>query len=79
MRKYIWIALIAAVGLAGCSSTPTTEAPVDDRSATALTRVNAASSFMMPSRFGRPFLDRAVGKERNPTRTACPRNCPRHR
>ena len=35
MRKYIWIALIAAVGLAGCSSTPTTEAPVDDRSATA--------------------------------------------
>jgi peptidoglycan-associated lipoprotein len=35
MRKYLWIALIAAVGLAGCSSTPTTEAPVDDRSAAA--------------------------------------------
>ena len=35
MRKYFWIALIAVVGLAGCSSTPTTEAPVDDRSATA--------------------------------------------
>jgi len=34
MRNYLWIALIAAA-LAGCSSTPTTEAPVDDRSATA--------------------------------------------
>ena len=32
MRNYLWIALIAAA-LAGCSSTPTTEAPVDDRSA----------------------------------------------
>ena len=35
MRKYFWIALVALVGLAGCSSTPTTEAPVDDRSAAA--------------------------------------------
>jgi peptidoglycan-associated lipoprotein len=34
MRNYLWIALIAAA-LAGCSTTPTTEAPVDDRSATA--------------------------------------------
>ncbi|HEX2390859.1 MAG TPA: peptidoglycan-associated lipoprotein Pal [Casimicrobiaceae bacterium] len=32
MRNYLWIALIAAA-LAGCSSTPTTEAPVDERSA----------------------------------------------
>jgi peptidoglycan-associated lipoprotein len=32
MLKYVWIAMIAAA-LAGCSSTPTTEAPVDDRSA----------------------------------------------
>jgi peptidoglycan-associated lipoprotein len=32
MLKYLWIAVIAAA-LAGCSSTPTTEAPVDDRSA----------------------------------------------
>jgi peptidoglycan-associated lipoprotein len=31
MRNFFWIALIAAT-LAGCSSTPTTEAPVDDRS-----------------------------------------------
>ena len=31
MRNYLWIALIAAA-LAGCTSTPTTEAPVDDRS-----------------------------------------------
>ena len=30
MRNYLWIALIAAT-LAGCSSTPTTEAPVDER------------------------------------------------
>ena len=34
MRNYLWIALIA-VALTGCSSTPTTEAPVDDRSAAA--------------------------------------------
>jgi peptidoglycan-associated lipoprotein len=32
MRKYLWIGLIAAA-LAGCSSTPSTEAPVDDKSA----------------------------------------------
>ena len=32
MRKYIWIGLIAAA-LAGCSTTPSTEAPVDDKSA----------------------------------------------
>ena len=32
MRKYLWIGLIAAA-LAGCSTTPSTEAPVDDRSA----------------------------------------------
>ncbi len=32
MRNYLWIALIVAA-LAGCSSTPTTEAPVDDRGA----------------------------------------------
>src|SRR4029078_8881761 len=32
MRKYLWIGLIAAP-LAGCSSTPSTEAPVDDKSA----------------------------------------------
>jgi peptidoglycan-associated lipoprotein len=32
MLKYVWIAVIAAA-LAGCSSTPTTEAPVDDRTA----------------------------------------------
>jgi len=31
MRNYVFIGLIAAA-LAGCSSTPTTEAPVDDRS-----------------------------------------------
>ena len=31
MRKYLWIGLIAAV-LAGCSTTPSTEAPVDDKS-----------------------------------------------
>ena len=34
MRNYLWIALIA-VAFAGCSTTPTTEAPVDDRSAAA--------------------------------------------
>jgi peptidoglycan-associated lipoprotein len=32
MRKYLWIGLIAAA-LVGCSSTPSTEAPVDDKSA----------------------------------------------
>ena len=32
MRNYLWIGLIAAA-LAGCSTTPSTEAPVDDRSA----------------------------------------------
>ena len=32
MRKYLWIGLIAAA-LAGCSTTPSTEAPVDDKSA----------------------------------------------
>jgi peptidoglycan-associated lipoprotein len=31
MRNYFWIGLIAAT-LVGCSSTPSTEAPVDDRS-----------------------------------------------
>jgi peptidoglycan-associated lipoprotein len=31
MRNYFWIGLVAAT-LAGCSSTPSTEAPVDDRS-----------------------------------------------
>jgi peptidoglycan-associated lipoprotein len=31
MRKYLWIGLIAAA-LAGCSTTPSTEAPVDDKS-----------------------------------------------
>jgi peptidoglycan-associated lipoprotein len=36
MRNYLWIALIAAA-LAGCSTTPTTEAPVDDRSTTGTT------------------------------------------
>ena len=36
MRNYLWIALIAAA-LAGCSTTPTTEAPVDDRSAAGTT------------------------------------------
>jgi peptidoglycan-associated lipoprotein len=34
MRNYLWIALIAAA-LAGCTTTPTTEAPVDERSTTA--------------------------------------------
>ena len=32
MRNYLWIGLIAAA-LAGCSTTPSTEAPVDDKSA----------------------------------------------
>jgi peptidoglycan-associated lipoprotein len=32
MRKFLWIGLIAAA-LAGCANTPSTEAPVDDRSA----------------------------------------------
>ena len=32
MRNYLWIGLIA-VALVGCSTTPSTEAPVDDRSA----------------------------------------------
>ena len=36
MRNYVLIGLIAAA-LAGCSSTPTTEAPVDDRSGTGTT------------------------------------------
>ena len=36
MRKYVLIGLIAAA-LAGCSSTPTTEAPVDDRSSAGTT------------------------------------------
>jgi hypothetical protein len=31
MRNYFWIGLVAAT-LAGCSSKPSTEAPVDDRS-----------------------------------------------
>jgi peptidoglycan-associated lipoprotein len=34
MRNYLWIALFAAA-LVGCTSTPTTEAPVDDRGAAA--------------------------------------------
>ena len=42
MRNYLWIALIAAA-LAGCSSTPTTEAPVDERSAGAGTGAPGSS------------------------------------
>ena len=41
MRNYLWIALIAAA-LAGCSTTPTTEAPVDDRSAAGTTAPGSA-------------------------------------
>jgi peptidoglycan-associated lipoprotein len=36
MRNYLWIGLIVAA-LAGCSTTPSTEAPVDDRSAAGAT------------------------------------------
>jgi peptidoglycan-associated lipoprotein len=43
MRNYLLIGLIAAA-LAGCSSTPTTEAPVDDRSATGATAGSAGGA-----------------------------------
>ena len=43
MRNYLLIGLIAAA-LAGCSSTPTTEAPVDDRSAAGATAGSAGGA-----------------------------------
>ena len=43
MRNYLWIALITAA-LAGCSTPPTTEAPVDDRSGAGSTAGSSAGA-----------------------------------
>ncbi len=43
MRNYVLIGLIAAA-LAGCSSTPTTEAPVDDRSGAGTTAPSSSGA-----------------------------------
>jgi peptidoglycan-associated lipoprotein len=43
MRNYLWIGLIVAA-LAGCSTTPSTEAPVDDRSAAGTTGSGAGGA-----------------------------------
>ena len=60
MRNYLWIALIAAA-LAGCSSTPTTEAPVDERSAGAGTGAPGSSGAQTGGATGGGVTGSAVG------------------
>ncbi len=66
MRKYLWIGLIAAA-LAGCSTTPSTEAPVDDRSAAGAAG-GAAGGAQTGSASGGGVTGSAAGSASNPLR-----------
>jgi peptidoglycan-associated lipoprotein len=66
MRNFLWIALIAAA-LAGCTSTPTTEAPVDDRSAAGTTAPGAGGAQTGGASSG-GVSGSATGAARNPLR-----------
>jgi peptidoglycan-associated lipoprotein len=66
MRKYLWIGLIAAA-LAGCSTTPSTEAPVDDKS-TAGTAGAGAGGAQTGSASGGGVTGSATGSASNPLR-----------
>jgi len=66
MLKYLWIGLIAAA-LAGCSTTPSTEAPVDDRSAAGAAG-GAAGGAQTGSASGGGVTGSATGSASNPLR-----------
>jgi peptidoglycan-associated lipoprotein len=66
MRKYLWIGLIAAA-LAGCSTTPSTEAPVDDRSAAGAAG-GATGGAQTGSASGGGVTGSATGSASNPLR-----------
>jgi peptidoglycan-associated lipoprotein len=66
MRKYIWIGLIAAA-LAGCSTTPSPEAPVDDRSAAGAAG-GATGGAQTGSAAGGGVTGSATGSASNPLR-----------
>jgi peptidoglycan-associated lipoprotein len=66
MRKYLWIGLIAAA-LAGCSTTPSTEAPVDDRSAAGAAG-GAAGGAQTGGASGGGVTGSATGSASNPLR-----------
>jgi len=66
MRKYLWIGLIAAA-LAGCSTTPSTEAPVDDRSAAGVAGGSAGGA-QTGSASGGGVTGSATGSASNPLR-----------
>jgi peptidoglycan-associated lipoprotein len=66
MRNYLWIGLIAAA-LAGCSTTPSTEAPVDDRSAAGATG-GSASGAQTGGATGGGVTGSATGSASNPLR-----------
>ena len=66
MRNYLWIGLIAAA-LAGCSTTPSTEAPVDDRSAAGVAGGSAGGA-QTGSASGGGVTGSATGSASNPLR-----------
>jgi peptidoglycan-associated lipoprotein len=66
MRKYLWIGLIAAA-LAGCSTTPSTEAPVDDRSAAGVAGGSAGGA-QTGGAAGGGVTGSATGSASNPLR-----------
>ena len=66
MRKYLWIGLIAAA-LAGCSTTPSTEAPVDDKSAAGTPGAGAGGA-QTGSASGGGVTGSATGSASNPLR-----------
>jgi len=66
MRKYLWIGLIAAA-LAGCSTTPSTEAPVDDKSAAGTAGAGAGGA-QTGSASGGGVTGSATGSASNPLR-----------
>jgi len=66
MLKYLWIGLIAAA-LAGCSTTPSTEAPVDDRSAAGAAGGSAGGA-QTGSASGGGVTGSATGSASNPLR-----------
>jgi peptidoglycan-associated lipoprotein len=66
MRNFLWIGLIVAA-LAGCSTTPSTEAPVDDRSAAGATG-GSASGAQTGGATGGGVTGSATGSASNPLR-----------
>ena len=66
MRNFLWIGLIVAA-LAGCSTTPSTEAPVDDRSAAGATG-GSTSGAQTGGAAGGGVTGSATGSASNPLR-----------